>query len=156
MQTKISAGGKALPTERAELMASPDLHAVGSRQLVGFSRRIARQMAAPCDCATQAEPGFHSATSKGNGRRRLIATARTANGDPPVETGREGAGHAFKSLCRQKRALANEYESEELWALACEAGPSWSAGPLLRFGQCWPRHLASALLNQLRSSLNQR
>ena len=30
VQTKISAGGKALPTERAELMASPDLHAVGS------------------------------------------------------------------------------------------------------------------------------
>jgi hypothetical protein len=108
VQTKMAAGGKALPAQRAELMASPDLHAVGSRQLAGFSRRIANQMAAPpCDCATQAMPPgrhrFHSATRKGNGRRRLIEPARTANCDPPIQKGRihkgrtpwNGAGHAM-------------------------------------------------------------
>ena len=46
-----------------------------------------------------------------------------------IQKGSKGAGHAIESLCRHpsQRALATEYESEDLRAHAFEAGPSRSA-----------------------------
>ena len=98
-------------------------HTAGLPSATGFSKQIARKMAAPpCNCATQAMPpgrhGFHSATRKGNGRRRLIESARTAICVSPIQMGRiqkgrtpwNGAGHAMEPFYGHKRTLAADRE----------------------------------------------
>ncbi len=80
-----------------------------------------------CNALRQAlTPGryrFQSATRKGNSRRRLVASARTAKSDAPIHAQKRGncAGNAILHLLALTHPVAAESESEELRARAFEA-----------------------------------